>query len=410
MLEGINMRDKDKINKQLIDELVALRQRISTLEKADKELKLREQEIHLIADNVPGLFSHVDKDGHYRFVNEKYREWFGISPKNIIGKHYSQVIGESTYELIRNYIESVLSGQRVRYTQKLPYIHGGSRWVSADYVPDVDDYGDVKGFYALVIDITDRKRAEEERERLQKQLVQSEKLSGLGTLASRIAHEFNNLLQIMRGHSEFALRKMDAKDMEEALRIVLNSSDKASKIIGDLKTFSRKESSKKELYRITEPIEEVLSLTKRQLDRDNIKVVKKFEVAPEVEMEKREVQQVFLNMITNARDAMMPKGGRLEIKVKEVNGKAEVSIRDTGKGIKEEDLNRVFDPFFTTKDVKNGRGGLYGTGLGLSVSYGIVKQHGGEIDVESKPGKGATFTIKLPVRMRNVKEAKNKNC
>ncbi len=403
------MRDKDKTNKQLIDELVALRQRISILEKAEKELKIREQEIHLIADNVPGLFSYVDNDGHYRFVNKKYREWFGISRKNIIGKHYSQVIGESTYKLIKSYIKSVLSGQRVRYTQKLPYIHGGSRWVSADYVPNVDDYGDVKGFYALVVDITDRKHAKEERERLQKQLVQSEKLSGLGTLSSRIAHEFNNLLQIMRGHSEFALRKMNAKDMKEALRIVLDSSDKASKIIEDLKTFSRKESSKKEPYKITESIEEVLSLTKRQLNRDNIKVVKKCEVASEVEIDKREIQQVFLNMITNARDAMMPKGGRLEIRVKEVNGKAEVSIRDTGKGIKEEDLNRIFDPFFTTKDVKKGRGGLYGTGLGLFVSYGIVKQHGGEIDVESKPRKGTTFTVKLPVRMRNVKEVKNKN-
>ncbi len=403
------MREKDKTKKQLIDELVALRQRISELDKAEKELKMREQEIHLIADNVPGLFSYVDKDGYYRFVNKKYREWFGISQKNIIGKHYSQVLGESTRKLIRNYIKSVLSGQRVRYTQKLPYIHGGTRWVSADLVPDVDDFGNVKGFYALVVDITDRKQAEEERERLQKRLVQSEKVSGIGTLASRIAHEFNNLLQIMRGHSEFALRKMKARDMEEALKIVLDSSDKASKIIEDLKTFSRKESSKKEHYKITESIEEVLSLTKRQLNRNNIKVVKKFEVTPEVEINKGEIQQVFLNMITNARDAMMPKGGRLEIKVKEVNGKAEVSIRNTGKGIKEEDLHRVFDPFFTTKDVNNGRRGLHGTGLGLFVSYGIVKQHGGEIDVESKPGEGTTFTIKLPVRMGNVKEVKNKN-
>lgn len=403
------MREKDKTKKQLIDELVALRQRISILEKAEKELKMREQEIHLIADNVPGLFSYVDKNGYYRFVNKKYREWFGISQKNIIGKHYSQVLGESTRKLIRNYIKSVLSGQRVRYTQKLPYIHGGTRWVSADLVPDVDDFGNVKGFYALVVDINDRKQAEEEREILQKQLVQSEKVSGIGTLASRIAHEFNNLLQIMRGHSEFALRKMKAKDMEEALKIVLDSSDKASKIIEDLKTFSRKESSKKELSKITESIGEVLSLTKRQLNRNNIKVVKKFEVTPEVEINKGEIQQVFLNMITNARDAMMPKGGRLEIKVKEVNGKAEVSIRDTGKGIKEEDLHRVFDPFFTTKDVKNGRRGLHGTGLGLFVSCRIVKQHGGEIDVESKPGEGTAFTIKLPVRMRNVKEVKNKD-
>lgn len=392
------MNDKNKTGKQLIDELIELRQRISELEKAEKELERREKEIRLIADNIPGLFSYVDKDGYYRFVNNKYREWFGISQKDIIGKHYSQVLGESARELIRNYIKSVLSGQRIQYTQKLPYIFGGSRWVSADYVPDIDDFGNVKGFYALVVDVTNRKRAEEESEKFQKQLVQSEKMAGIGTLASGIAHEFNNLLQIIRGHSEYALKTMKAEDMEEALHIVLDSSDKASRIIVDLRTFSKEESLKKRLCEITKPIEEVLSLTEGQLRKNNIKVVKRFMKTPKIRINIGEMQQVFLNMITNAWDAMMPKGGKLEIKVKEIKGYAEVKISDTGKGIKEEDLIRLFDPFFTTKKHKVGEREIRGTGLGLSVSYGIVKRHGGEIDVESVEGKGTTFTIKLPIR------------
>ena len=392
------MNDRNKTQKHLIDELATFRKKISRLEKAEKELKMREQEIRLIADNVPGLFSYVDKDGYYRFVNKKYRDWFGISRKDIIGKHYSQVLGDSTRELIKSYIKSVLSGQRVRYKQKLPYIHGGSRWVSADYVPDVDDVGNVKGFYALVIDIPNLKHTEEEKERLQKQLVQSEKMAGIGALASGMAHEFNNLLQIMRGHSEYALKTMSAEDMEEALHIVIDSADRASSIIVDLRTFSKQESPKKELSEIAEPIKEVLSLTEGQLRKNNIKVVEKFEKTPEVKINKGEMQQVFLNMITNAWDAMMPKGGKLEIKVKEVKGYVEVKVSDTGKGIKEEDLSRLFDPFFTTKKVKVGKRKVRGTGLGLSVSYGIVKRHGGEIDVASIKGKGTTFTIKLPIK------------
>ena len=392
------MNDRNKTQKHLIDELATFRKKISRLEKAEKELKMREQEIRLIADNVPGLFSYVDKDGYYRFVNKKYRDWFGISRKDIIGKHYSQVLGDSTRELIKSYIKSVLSGQRVRYKQKLPYIHGGSRWVSADYVPDVDDVGNVKGFYALVIDISNLKHTEEEKERLQKQLVQSEKMAGIGALASGMAHEFNNLLQIMRGHSEYALKTMSAEDMEEALHIVIDSADRASSIIVDLRTFSKQESPKKELSEIAEPIKEVLSLTEGQLRKNNIKVVEKFEKTPEVKINKGEMQQVFLNMITNAWDAMMPKGGKLEIKVKEVKGYVEVKVSDTGKGIKEEDLSRLFDPFFTTKKVKVGKRKVRGTGLGLSVSYGIVKRHGGEIDVASIKGKGTTFTIKLPIK------------
>jgi PAS domain S-box-containing protein len=378
--------------------IVAVVRNITNRKMAETELQSREQEIRMLADNVPGLVSYVGSDGCYRFINRKYKSWFGITRRDIIGKHYRDVLGDETYNLIEDHVQSVLSGQSVIYEKELPYIHGGKRWVSAEYVPDLDDSGNVKGFYALVVDITDRKRAEQEKGRLQHQLVQSEKMAGIGTLAGGIAHEFNNLLQIMRGHSEFALRTMKTEDMEEALNIVLDSSDKASKIIEDLRTFSKEESPKKESCEITRPIEEVLSLIEGQLRKNNIKVTKKFDKTPKLKINMGEMQQVFLNMINNAWDAMMPKGGKLEIKVKKVKGNVEITIGDTGKGIREEDLSKVFDPFFTTKKTKIGERKLRGTGLGLSVSYGIVKRHGGEIDVESKVGEGTTFIIRLPIK------------
>ena len=134
---------------------------ITEQKQAEEALREREQQLRMIADNVPALVSYVDADGVYRFVNERYEEWFGLPLTEIIGKHYSQVLGGTVCEHIRGHVETALSGNRVRYEDALPYTHGGTRWVIADYVPDADDGGGVKGFFALVSDITDRKQAEE---------------------------------------------------------------------------------------------------------------------------------------------------------------------------------------------------------------------------------------------------------
>jgi PAS domain S-box-containing protein len=133
---------------------------ITERKRAEEALRGREQEIRVIADNVPALFSYVGADGCYRFVNKRYQEWFGIPQAEIIGKHYREIVGEATYKQIKHRVETVLSGQPVRYEEALPYRYGGTRWVAADLVPDVDDQRKVKGFFVLVTDITDRKRAE----------------------------------------------------------------------------------------------------------------------------------------------------------------------------------------------------------------------------------------------------------
>jgi len=134
---------------------------ITERKRAEEESKEREQEFRMIADNIPGLVSYIDQDGCYRFANNGYKEWFGVALGEIIGKHYRQVLGESVYDLIKNYVDAALSGQQVSYEEELPYRLGGTRWVFANYIPDVDERGKVKGFFALVTDITERKRMEE---------------------------------------------------------------------------------------------------------------------------------------------------------------------------------------------------------------------------------------------------------
>ncbi len=133
---------------------------ITEAKQAEEVLRGREREIRLITDNAPALVSYVDADGFYRFVNERYEAWFEMPRGEIIGKHYREILGEDTYEAIREHVETALSGTRVRYEEALPYARGGTRWVIADYVPDVDDRGHVNGFFALVTDITERRQAE----------------------------------------------------------------------------------------------------------------------------------------------------------------------------------------------------------------------------------------------------------
>ena len=210
----------------------------------------------------------------------------------------------------------------------------------------------------------------------------------------------------MRGHAEFAQSTKKAKDMEEALDVVLKTSDEVAKIVSDLLTFAREEPSEKEKESgdIADSIELVLSLTEEHLRKQNIEIVRKYGKTPRVEMNKGEMQQVFLNIVMNARNAMLPRGGKLQIETKRLNENIEVNISDTGKGIEKDNLGKVFEPFYTTKRTDEEDDSEFpGTGLGLSVSYGIVKRHGGTIKVKSKVNKGSTFTINLPLKEKRRK-------
>jgi len=147
----------------------------------------------------------------------------------------------------------------------------------------------------------------------------------------------------------------------------------------------------------------VLLLTESQLKKSNIQVVRQYEKAHMIKANKAELQQVFLDMVINARDAMLPKGGKLEICVKQVDENLEVSFSDTGRGIEEKNLAKLFKPFYTTKGPLGGST-IPGTGLGLYVSYAIIQRYKGRIEVESRVGRGTTFTIKLPVKEAGLGE------
>jgi len=382
-------------------------ERLDREKKVQETLKNSENLLWNIIEQSPFSTWISDVNGTNIRQNAACRKLFGIDyDEQTVGKYnmfYDPVVKEKG--LIEELRKVFTEGKTVRTTldydfSKVKHVdvpRATHRVLDVTVFPIKDAKGKVINAVVQHEDITERKKAEEEKEKLRAQLIHSAKMAGVGTLASGIAHEFNNLLQIMRGHVEFARKTGKSKDMKEALDIVVDISDKAAKIIRDLLTFSSQESSEKELCDITEPIESVLALIENQLKKNNIRIVRKYKKTPMIEFDKREIQQVFLDTIINARDAMLPKGGKLEIHVKQRNENVVVSFSDTGKGIEEQNLGKVFEPFFTTKGPLGGST-IPGTGLGLYVSYGIIQRHKGSIEVKSRVGKGTTFTIKLPVK------------
>ncbi len=232
--------------------------------------------------------------------------------------------------------------------------------------------------------------AAEELKKSQSQMLQAAKLASLGELAGGIAHEINNPLQILLGH--IALLQQ-GKDIEHRIEIIRSQVQRISQITRQLVSFSRSvpEELSHELVNVNWAINEIIALVDYQFKNRGIDFDLRFsEDIPPLDSNKNYMQQAFLNLLINAKDAM-PNGGKMIISTEFVNGKINIRFTDSGSGIKKENLVKIFEPFFTTKEPGKG------TGLGLPITRGIVRKFGGEIKVDSIEGQGTTFSIVLPV-------------
>jgi len=278
----------------------------------------------------------------------------------------------------------------------------------------VEEYGDPifeKGGSVIqmteyVIDITERKKAEKELKnaysqlkKTQEELIQSGKMAAMGQLSAGISHELNQPLTGIKGFAQAALLDLENDNpLREDLRRIVEQADRMDKIIKNIHFFARKSEFKMEEIDINQPIEDSLIFLSEQLRVHNIRLNKLLaEDLPRVKADTNQLQQVFLNLLTNARDAIDdlkdPNGGEITIKtcLSEDKKNIEVIFQDTGCGISEENLESIFNPFFTTKSPERG------IGLGLSIAYRIIESHKGKIEVISEVGKGALCKIALPL-------------
>lgn len=241
---------------------------------------------------------------------------------------------------------------------------------------------------------------EQQIEILQQRLAQAQKMAALGELVSTTTHEFNNVLMTVINYAKMGLRHRDDATRDKSLQKILDAGNRAAKITATVLGLARNRSDSYEATDLARLVDDSLMLLEREMNKYRISVEKQFEQVPDALLNGNLIQQVLLNFLVNARQAM-PEGGRLLIKIVHdaSANTVDLVIRDTGKGIPADQLPRIFEPYFTTKSGPDASG-KGGTGLGLATCREIIESHNGRIRVESTIGKGTAFTIKLPVAVK----------
>ena len=353
----------------------------SSLEQKALEIaRLKDFSENIVESLNVGVLS-VDLEGIVESWNTRMEQLFGVTRQESVGRQLSSLLPE---ELAR---EIAARGDQEQitgiYKQRLQH-QGKSLTLNVSITPLVSKSNERIGRLLLFDDVTQRQRTEE-------QMSQTEKLTSLGLLAAGVAHEVNTPLAVISNYIQMLAKQMPEGDPRQSIiDKIVKQTFRASEIVNNLLNFSRTGAAEAADIDVNRVVEETLSLVAHPLKTSHIQVMKQLgEPLPAVRGSANKLQQVFLNLFLNARDAM-PGGGMLEVRTAAHNGSVEIEVADTGAGIAREHIHRIFDPFFTTK--ANGRG----TGLGLSVSYGIIKEHAGKIDVRSTPGKGTSFHVEFP--------------
>jgi len=370
--------------------------------RAVEALERREEHYRSLIEHSLDLISILNVDGTIRYVSPSH--------ERVLGYHLDELVGQNVFAFIHpddlgGVKESFVRGDGAASSESRFRHKDGSWRMLESFGRNLAHVPGVSGLVVNSRDVTDRKRLEE-------QLHHSQRLEAVGRLAGGVAHDFNNLLMVITGYSQMLLDGLHAGDpVRTDLEQVVKASESATDLTRQLLAFSRRQVVRPAILSLNVLVQDMDRMLRRVIGED-IELIASF--APDlktVRADPGQLEQVVLNVAVNARDAM-PNGGKLTLETANVQVTDEfarahaapkighyamLSMRDTGFGMDAEVLTRLFEPFFTTKE--------NGTGLGLSTSYGIIKQSGGDIWVDSKPGHGTTFRIYLPVAEDAVEPA-----
>jgi PAS domain S-box-containing protein len=376
-------------------------QNITDLKSMEAALQESEVRFRTMADTVPALVWMRNEQGAYTFFNKPYLEFTGRSLEEEIASDFMAEIHPDDREAWQR--EATFEASEPKRARSLEYrLRGGNmqyRWFYDLWRPRFDGHGRYLGDIGVLVDVTERKRMEEE-------LRQSQKMQSIGTLAGGIAHSLNNLLVPILGFIELTMEEFPPGSRQQAnLAKAVAAGEQAKQLVQQILAFSRREQAQRRLIKPAALVEEILSLLRSVLP-ESVEIRHDIDnAAPAIMADATELYQVFLNLASNAAAAMGMKGGVFAVRVAPRNLDAafctahpelapgpfvELAVSDTGCGIANDVLGRIFEPFFTTKEVGDG------TGLGLSVVHGIVSTYRGTIVVETTLQRGTTFIMYLP--------------
>jgi len=393
--------------------------------KSEKEiingkLTLSEERYRYLVQNSPDIIYTLDENGNFTFVSQAVKRLLGYDADQLIGKHYSTIIHDEDLERAQWVFNERRTGARAAtgVQLRLKATEGYEAFRACDVrhlaielkatgmydKPVLEPDKTYLGTHGVIRDISDRKR-------LEAQLQQAQKMEAVGTLAGGIAHDFNNLLMGIQGYTSLILLKIDSKHPHyEKLKSIEQYIESGAELTKQLLGFARGGKYDVKAVDLNELVQKTATMFGRT--KKEVVISTKFgEDLWSVEVDQGQIEQVLLNLFVNAWQAM-PGGGDLKLETKNValdvsavspyglppGSYVEVRVSDSGLGMDENTRRRIFEPFFTTKEM--GRG----TGLGLASAYGIIKNHNGIIDVESKVGEGTTFTIYLPESKKMVRK------
>jgi len=378
---------------------------VTDRKRAEEELRESEERYRAIFNNAAIGINLSDRDTRFLQVNSRSASMLGYTQEELKALTVLDITHPDHRELSMANLSDLIDGKVGSYRVQKRYVRKDGQEVWADvHVSAIHNQsGEFVASLAVVEDITDRKRAEQERERMRAQLLQAQKMEAIGTLTGGMAHEFNNLLTIVSGYAELLLAEKNESDPEHSdLQRIVHASQRGAELVRSLLAFSRKSEMNITPVNINREVEQVKKLLDRTLPKMIEIELNLSDGLKTVEADAGQIRQLLMNMALNARDAM-PDGGKLSIGTNNF-GEEDLSapsgakpgdyvlltVSDTGIGMDGETVDRIFEPFYTTKGL------AYQTGLGLAVVHGIIEQHGGYIRCDTKPKHGTTFQIYLP--------------
>jgi PAS domain S-box-containing protein len=383
--------------------------------QAEKDLRESEEKYRQLVNHAPAGIYEVDlTKGKLVSVNDVMSEYTGYSKNELLNMSTLDFLTPESQEQMTDRIARLMNGENVygSVEYKARKKDGREFWMLVDARYFCDKNGNPTRAMVVAHDITDRKRAQEEKSRLEDQLQQAQKMEAIGTLAGGIAHDFNNILSVIIGYTELILMNGNVHaEVRQNLKEIFNASKHARDMVKQILAFSRQSKQERKPIQAAHIVKEAIKMLRASLPT-TILIQQQIEKDTGIiEADPTQIHQVLMNLCTNAAHAMDGKDGVMQIRLSNVElnhstpemvpglkpgSYLKLSVSDTGHGIAPEDYEKIFDPYFTTKKKEEG------TGLGLAVVQGIVKSHNGAVTVESEVGKGTAFHVYLPAIKRKL--------